>query len=68
VVYFGAVGAVGSHNRLVSTTIGGSMEVKLPDLTMTDLMKVIAEKELLIVQLKKLIEEMAAKKEAANES
>lgn len=44
------------------------MEVKLPDLTMTDLMKVIAEKELLIVQLKKLIEEMAAKKEAANES
>jgi hypothetical protein len=40
------------------------MEVKLPDLTMTDLMKVIAEKELLIVQLKKLVEELAAEKEA----
>lgn len=33
------------------------MEVKLPDLTINDFVKLIAEKEIIIMQLKKLIEE-----------
>jgi hypothetical protein len=34
------------------------MEVKLPDLTMDDFLKLLSQKEVLILQLQKLVEQL----------
>ena len=42
------------------------MEVKLPDLTMDDFLKLLSQKEVLILQLQKLVEQLMKEKEDKN--
>ena len=39
------------------------MEVKLPDLTIDDFLKLLSQKEVLILQLQKLVEQLVKEKE-----
>ena len=43
------------------------MEVKLPDLTMDDFLKLLSQKEVSILQLQKLVEQLLKEKEVENE-
>jgi hypothetical protein len=40
------------------------MEVKLPDLTIDDFLKLLSQKEVLILQLHKLVEQLMKEKES----
>lgn len=43
------------------------MEVKLPDLTIDDFLKLLSQKEVSILQLQKLVEQLLKEKEVENE-